>query len=84
MFWQVEDRFFFEHFIIFIIEDFDQPLPYKIQLLNITFITDDSLAWSINSTIEINDELIDESSLTFFKEMFELSFELVEDFSVFD
>ena len=52
------------------------------KLLDVTLVADDSLTWSIDSAVHVDDELVGEASLAFFEEVVEGSFELFEHPSV--
>ena len=70
--------------IILIVVNLDKPLPDEIHFLHITFETNDGLSWGVDSAVHSNDELIGESSLTFFEEMIEASLKLFENSGVLD
>jgi len=57
-------------------------LSDEIHFFNIASVTDDSLAWSIDSAVHTNDKLIGETSFTLLKEMIERFLEFLEDTSV--
>jgi hypothetical protein len=50
----------------------------EVHLLNTTFVTDDCLARLVDSAVQVNNELVDEASLAFFKEVTETFLELLE------
>jgi len=50
----------------------------KVHFLNTTLVTNDSLAWVLNSAVQSDDELINKALLTLFKEMVEVFLKLFE------
>lgn len=76
VFWQVEDWGVFGDFVVFIVVNFNQALPDKVHLLDITLETNYSLSWCIDSAIHANNELISESPFALFEEMVETSLKL--------
>ena len=77
--WKVEDWLLFDLLVIFVVVNLHEALSDEIHLLDVTLVADDSLSWCVDSAVHGNDELISEASLTFFKEMIERPFELLED-----
>jgi hypothetical protein len=82
IFRQVKNWLLFVDFIVFIVENFNQTLSNEIHFFNVTSITNNSLAWSIDSAIHTDDKLIGKSSFALFEEMVEGLFEFFEDSGV--
>lgn len=70
--------------LLFVVENFNNTLSDEVDLLDVTFVTDDSFIWGVNSAEHIDDELIGKSSLTLVEEVVELLFELSENIGVLD
>jgi len=56
----------------------------KVHLLRITFIRNNSLSRLVDSAIQADNDFIDKSSLTFFKEVVKGAFEFFEHTDTFD
>ena len=84
VFWKVENWLLLDMLIILIVVNLDKPLPDEIHFLHIALETNDGLSWGIDSAVHSNDELIGESSLTFFEEMIEASLKFFENSGVLD
>jgi hypothetical protein len=82
IFRQVKNWLLFVDFVVFIVENFNQSLSNEIHFFNVTSITNNSLAWSIDSAIHTDDKLIGKSSFALFEEMVEGLFEFFEDSGV--
>jgi hypothetical protein len=68
---QEKNWLFLVNFIIFVVKDFDETNSDEIHFFNNTFMLNDSSSRSVDSTVKIDDNLVDKSSLTFFEEMVE-------------
>jgi len=55
--------------ISLIVVNIDKPLSDKEHFLNISFIADDNLAWNVDSAEHVDDQVVGEASLAFFKEV---------------
>jgi hypothetical protein len=64
--------------IVVVIIDLDDSLSDEIHLLDVTLVTNDGLAWGVESAEHVNDEFVSESSLAFVEEVVERFFELLE------
>jgi len=82
IFRQVKNWLLFVDFVVFIVENFNQTLSNEIHFFNVTSITNNCLAWSIDSAIHTDDKLIGKSSFALFEEMVEGLFEFFEDSGV--
>ena len=82
--WKVKNWFFLDFLIVLIVVDLNETLSDEIHLLDIALVTDDSLAWSVNSAVHCNNQFVGKTSLTLLEEMIERSLEFLEDSSVLD
>ena len=76
--WQIKNWLFFANLIIFVVKDLNLPGFDEVHLFDATFIADDCLSWLVNSTVQINDQFVDEASFAFFKEMTEAFLKFLE------
>ena len=81
---EIEDWLFLLDFIIVVVIHLDDTLSNEVHFLDITLVTDDSLAWSVKSAEHVDDQLVGKSSLTLIEEMVEGLLELLENSSVLD
>lgn len=82
--WKVKNWFFLDFLIVLVVVDLNETLSDEIHLLDIALVTDDSLAWSVNSAVHCNNQFVGKTSLTLLEEMIERSLEFLEDSSVLD
>ena len=57
--------------VIFIVEDLNESLTNEVHLLDIGLVSNDDSSWRENSTEEVDNELVGETSFAFFKEVIE-------------
>lgn len=57
--------------IIVVVVNLNDTLSNEVHFLNVTLVTDNSLAWGIKSAEHVNDQLVGESSLAFIEEVVE-------------
>ena len=80
---KIEDWLFILAFFAALISiELNNTLSDEEKLLNITLVADDSLSWSIDSAVHVNDELVGETSLALIEEMVERLLEFLEDSGV--
>jgi len=81
---KIEDRLLLVELIVFIVVNFYETLSDEIHFLNVGLVTDNSLAWSVNSAVHADNKLIGKTSLAFLEEMVEGSLELLEHSGILD
>ena len=64
------------------VKNLNYTLPYEKYFLYYAFVWDDCIVLWVNSAKHADDALVCESTLTFIKEMIEVTFEFVEDTGV--
>jgi hypothetical protein len=82
--WKIEDWLFLLDFIIVVVIHLNNTLSNEVHFLDIALVTDDSLAWGIESAEHVNDQLVGKTSLALIEEMVERFFEFLENSRVLD
>jgi hypothetical protein len=68
---QEQNWFFFVNLIIFIIENFNQTNSDEVHLLDDALVLNDSSARRVDSAVEVDNDFVNETSLTFLKKVIE-------------
>lgn len=68
---KIEDWLLLVELIVLVVVNLDETLSDEVHLLNIRFITNNSLSGCVNSAIHADDQFVGETSLAFFKEVVE-------------
>ena len=76
--WKVEDWFFLSLLIVLVVEYFDLASFDKVHLLDTALVTDDSFSRLVDPTVQVDNQLVNEPSLAFFKEVTKAFLELLE------
>jgi hypothetical protein len=69
--WKIKNWLLFLDLIILIVEDFHKALSDEIHFFYVTLVANYTLAWSIDSAVHTDDQLIGKASLALLKEMIE-------------
>ena len=75
---KIENGFLLSQFVIFVVEHLDLARFDEVHLFDATLVADNGFTGLVNSAVKTDDEFVDESPLTLFEEMVEVSLEPLE------
>ena len=70
-FWEIENWLLLLDLIVLVVEHFNEALSDEVHLLDIALVADDTLSWSGDTAIHLDDQFVSEASLTFLEEVVE-------------
>lgn len=76
--WKIQDRLLFSQLVILVVEDLHLACLDKVHFFHARLVRNYSLSWLVNPAVQVDDQLVDETSLAFFEKVRERPLEFLK------